>query len=219
MARIAEDFLLLLLDNPDAQPALGRAQLGRALAAALLLDLARDCRVRPAVPGDPVPAGNLVALAGPVPADPAVRPAMAMLEQGPITPAAAISRLRKRAEDDVLDQLLRSGQLHQIQLSSHRLRRNTYAWPLHRRDRVDHARSAVMAALAGGQPPDVVTAAIIALLTTVGALGAALHLDESGLPGAQQRAQQITFGTWGDGTVTGEVNLAMTAAAVLPALA
>ena len=46
MARIAEDLLLLLLDNPEAQPRLDRAALGRVLAAALILDLALECRVR-----------------------------------------------------------------------------------------------------------------------------------------------------------------------------
>ncbi len=66
------------------------------LAAALILDLAYDCRVRPALPEDPVPAGELLALAGPTPIDPAVRPAMATLSQAPITPTAAIARLRKR---------------------------------------------------------------------------------------------------------------------------
>lgn len=49
MARIAEDLLLLLLDNAAAQPAIERTKLQRLLAAAVLLDLAHDCRVRPAL--------------------------------------------------------------------------------------------------------------------------------------------------------------------------
>ena len=99
MARIAEDLLLLLLDNPAAQPSIDRSRLTRVLAAALILDLAYDCRVRPALPEDPVPPGLLVALAGPVPVDPAVRPTLAMLTQGPVTPAAAT---RLRAVPDVV---------------------------------------------------------------------------------------------------------------------
>ena len=110
MARIAEDLLLLLLDNPDAQPQLNRSRLGRALAGALILDLALDCRVRPALPDDPVSPGRLLALAGPVPLDPSVRPTLAILQQQPLTPAAAVERIRKSAEDEVLDQLLRTGQ-------------------------------------------------------------------------------------------------------------
>ena len=218
MAHIAEDLLLLLLDNESAQPRLPRSTLTRVLAAALLLDLAHDCRVRPAVPGDAAHPGHLVALAGPVPLDPAVRPALALLERGPLTADAAISTLRKRAEDDVLDQLLRSGQIHQIQLSSHRLRRNTYAWPMHDRRRIDGIRGAVGAALFGGRPPQPATAAIIALLHTIGGLGAALNIDETALAHAAHRAGEITFGDWERGPAAGDVNLAVTAATVLPAL-
>ena len=218
MARIAEDLLLLLLDNPKAQPALDRSRLSRALAAALILDLAYDCRVRPAQPHEPVAAGELIALAGPVPVDPAVRPAMAMFEQGPLSARAAIARLRKRAEDDVLDQLLRSGELHQIQLSSHRLRRNSYTWPLHDRVRVDQIRADALAALFGHHRPDAVTAAVIALLHRTGSLGAVLNLNDDGARHAAQSAEPIASGRWADGSNTGEVNLAVTAAVVLPAL-
>ncbi|HPZ93582.1 MAG TPA: GPP34 family phosphoprotein [Mycobacterium sp.] len=219
MARIAEDLLLTLLDNESAQPQLQRTALGRVLAAALILDLALGCRVRPSIPGEPAPSGTLVALAGPVPIDPAVRPALAILERGPLTPAAAIATLRKRAEDDVLDQLLRTGQIHQIQLSKQRrLRRNVYAWPMHDRTRIDGIRAAILAALFGGHRPDPVTAAVVTLLTTTGALATALHLDADRAEQAAQRAGGVTFGAGADPSTTAEVNLAVTAAAVLPAL-
>lgn len=219
MARIAEDLLLALLDNESAQPRLERSRLGRVLAAALILDLALGCRVRPALPGEPMPTGTLVALAGPIPLDPAVRPALAVIEQGALTPTAAIGKLRKRAQDDVLDQLLRTGQLHQIQLSKPRvLRRNTYAWPIHDRTRIDGVRTAMTEALFGDQRPDIVTAAVIALLGAVDGLGAALGLDSDRAREAAQRAAGVTFGSWADGSDTAQVNLAVTAASVLPAL-
>lgn len=214
MARIAEDLLLLLLDNPSAQARLDRARLARILAAALILDVGYDCRVRPALPSDPVPPGLLVALAGPVPMDPAVRQTLAVLTQGPITPMAAITKLRKHAEDDVLDQLLRTGQIHQIGLSTHRLRRNTYTWPVKNRDRVDAIRGAVQSVLFGGNRPDVVTAAIIGLLDRSGSLPAVLDLNGEN----SHRASEIAGGTWPQGSTTAEVNLALTAAVVLPAL-
>lgn len=228
MARIAEDLLLTLLDNESSQPQVERSRLGRVLAAALILDLALGCRVRPNLPGEPVPSGTLVALAGPVPMDPAVRPALAILEQGPITPAAAIGRLRKRAEDDVLDQLLRTGQIHQVQLSKqHWLRRNVYAWPMHDRARIDAIRAAMLAALFAGQHPDPATAAVLTLLTTTGALATALHLDGHQAEQAAHRARAITFSAGADPSNTAvanlavtaaEANLAVTAAAVLPVL-
>ena len=214
MARIAEDLLLLLLDNSAAQPQLDRSRLTRVLAAAVILDLSYDCRVRPALPTEPVEPGRLLALEGPVPLDPAVRPTLALLAQGPITPAAALAKIRKHAEDDVLDQLLRTGQIHQVGLSTHRLRRNTYAWPVKNRSRVDAVRYAAQAALSGQRQPDAVTAAIISLLYRVGGLNAVLDISDEGL----RRAGGITSGHWDEGSNTAEVNLALTAAAVLPAL-
>lgn len=214
MARIAEDLLLLLLDNTSARSRLDRSQLGRVLAAALILDLALQCRVRPAMPEEPVAPGELVALAGPMPLDPAVRPALAKLTQGPITPAAAIAQLRKHAEDNVLDQLLRTGQIHQVGLTAHRLRRNTYAWPVKNRDRVNSLRGAVSAALSGQHRPDAPTAAVISLLYQIGNLGAAMGTSDAGL----RRAGEIAGGSWANNSNIAEINLAATAMAVLPAL-
>lgn len=219
MARIAEDLLLLLLDNPSEQPRLQRSRLGRVLAAALILDLAHDCRVRPALPGEPVSPGDLVALSGPVPMDPAVRPTLALLEQAPIAPAAALAKLSKRAEDDVLDQLLRTGQLHQVQLTSSRLRRNTYRWPIgHSQARVDQARAALWAALLDGQRPAAVTAAIAGLLYRADGLGEVMGPDPGALRHATGRAGDIARGGWAEASSTPEVNLEITAATVLPAL-
>jgi hypothetical protein len=139
---------------------------------------------------------------------------LAQLTQGPITPAAALAKIRKHAEDDVLDQLLRTGQIHQVGLSAHRLRRNTYAWPVKDRIRVDAVRYAVQAALSGQRRPDAVTAALISLLHRIGGLAAVLDVNDDGL----RRAGEITVGPWGTGSNTAEVNLTLTAAAVLPAL-
>lgn len=219
MARIAEDLLLLLLDNPEAQPPLDRSRLGRALAGGLILDLAYDCRVRPALPEDAVPEGHLVALAGPVPADPAVRPALDLLRHQPLTPEAAVAGLRKHAEDDVLDQLLRTGQIHQVSLTEHRLRRNHYRWPVKNRARVAVARSEVLGTLFDRRPPQPVTAAVIGLLNAVGGIGAALGLNDAGVEEVGLRAAEIAFGDWVDRSDTAQVNLERTAEAVLPACA
>lgn len=218
MARISEDLLLLLLDNPSSQPQLDRSRLGRLLAAALILDLAYDCRVRPSTPGEPIPPGHLVALTGPLPMDPAVRPTLALLTHEPLTPVAAISKLRKRSEDDVLDQLLRTGQLHQIQLSAHRLRRNTYRWPVNNPARAADARAALQETLFGQKDPDPVTAVMAGLLARVDGLAAVLALDPPALQHAQMRAGEMAEGHWADNAMTAEVNLEATAAAVLPAL-
>lgn len=218
MAHIAEDLLLLLLDNADAQPRLDRAALGRTLAAGLVLDLALACRVRPAQPEDPVAAGHLIALAGPVPMDPAVRPTLALLEQQPLSPEAAIAKLRKSAEDDVLDQLLRTGQIHQISLTEHKVRRNHYRWPAKNRARVAVARADLLGALFEKRRPEPVMAAIIGLLYAADGIGAVLELNDDGVREAGRRAAEIAGGDWVDDADTAQVNLNLTAAAVLPAV-
>jgi len=219
VARIAEDLLLLLLDNASAQPGLQRAKVKRLLAAAVLLDLAYECRVRPAVAGEPVPPGRLVALAGPVPLDPVVRPALALLQQGPITPAAAIGSLSKHAEDGVLDQLLRTGQLHQLELRAGRIRRRReYTWPINNRARADRVRADLMAALFDQHRPGPSTASVVSLLSAVDGLGALLSLNERGWQWVHNRASEIASGTWVDDAKLAEVNLAVTTAAVRAAL-
>jgi len=219
MARIAEDLLLLLLDNPESQPRLDRSALGRTLAGALILDLAHDCRVRPAQPEDDVGPGRLVALAGPVPPDPAVRPAWALLQQQPLTVAAAVAALRQRSEDDVLDQLLRTGQIHQIALTRHRLRRNLYRWPVKNRARVAVARADLLGALFENRRPEPVTAALISLLHAIGGMSTVLDLNDAGVRAVALRAGEIADGAWADRSDTAQVNLKLTAAEVLPALA
>ncbi|MBB3753298.1 hypothetical protein FHT44_005817 [Mycolicibacterium sp. BK634] len=218
MARIAEDLLLLLLDNAAAQPGLEPALRQRLLAGAVLLDLAYDCRVRPALPGEPVPGDYLVVLTGPPPLDPVVRPALALLHEAPITASVAIGKLRKHTEDQVLDQLLRTGQIHQIALSQNRFRRNSYAWPLASRARVDAARSALLAALFDGHRPDPVTAGIVSLLHAVHGLGAVLSLNDRGWQWVSDRASEIASGTWVDDNKMADVNLAVATAAVRAAL-
>ena len=167
---------------------------------------------------EPLPAGNLVALAGPVPMDPAVRPALADLQSRPISVDAAIARIRKHAEDDVLDQLLRTGQIHQIALTAHRLRRNHYRWPAKNRGRVAVARSELLGALFDGRRPQPVIAAIISLLYGVDGLDAVMDLNDAGVHAVAQRADDIANGDWADRSNTAEVNLALTTAEVLPAL-
>jgi hypothetical protein len=219
MARIAEDLLLLLLDNHEEQPRLDRAPLGRVLAGALIADLALDCRVRPTLPDEALPAGHLAALAGEVPVDPTVRPTWVLLQQQPITPADTIAAMHKRAEDDVLDQLLRTGQIHQIQLTAHRLRRNHYRWPAKNRSRVAVARAELLGVLFEQRRPQAVMAAVICLLHAVHGLEVVLSLNDAGVRVVDERARDIARGGWVDRDDAAQVNLSLTLDAVLPALA
>ncbi|MGA8544967.1 MAG: GPP34 family phosphoprotein [Mycobacterium sp.] len=225
MARIAEDLALLLLDNASAQPALDRARHGRVLSAAVLLDLAYACRIRPAVDHEPVQAGQLVALIGPEPTDPVLTPALQMLLRRPMSPAVAIAKLRRQTTGVVLSELQACGHIHRVRLQGNTFSgfqgfRPVYAWPLLDRTRVDEIRTTLMSVLLEHGRPDPAMAALIALLHSVDGLRAVLSLNERAWEWALHRAGDIASGSWvrESEPELAEVNLAVTAAAIRQAL-
>ena len=219
MARIVEDLALLLLDNASARPALGGARHGRVLSAAVLLDLAHSCRIRPAVDSEPVEAGRLLVLDGPDPVDPVMTPALNLLLRRPISPAVAIAKLRRGVPATVLWQLERSGQIQQVRLPAKGFKRQR-AWPFVDRSRVTQVRAAMMSTLFDDSTPDPALASVISLLYTVDGLGAVLSLNDRGWEWVLSRAGDIASGSWvGDAEPDlPEVNLAVTTAAVRHAL-
>ena len=219
MAQIAEDLYLLLLDNASAQPALDRHRRERVLSAAVLLDLAYACRIRPAVNGEAVEPGRLIALAVSGAVDPVTEPAFQLLQRRPLRPAAAIKKLAKHTEPHVAGFLEHTGQIRRVPLADKRSD-PPCAWPLMNRQRVDFARSALLSALFDRRPPAPATAAIISLLHAVDGLGALLSLNDRGWRWVHARAGEIALGSWVDEypTAMPEVNLAVTTSAVRQAL-
>jgi Golgi phosphoprotein 3 GPP34 len=219
MAQIAEDLLLLLLDNASAQPALERHRREHVLAAAVLLDLAYACRIRPAMSEDAVEPGRLIALSAPGATDPIVEPALQLLQRRPLRPATAVKKLSRHTERDLFHHLEQTGEIRRIRLQSNRFA-HADAWPLTNRARVGRARSALLAALFDRRPPNPSTAAIVTLLHAVDGLGALLSLNDRGWRWVHARAGEIASGSWVDEypTALPEVNLAVTASAVRPAL-
>lgn len=220
MAQIAEDLFLLLLDNAESQPGLDRARRNRVLSGAVLLDLALLCRIRPTMNGEPVAPGRLVALAGPMPLDPIMDPAFDLLARRPLTPSAAVSKLRRGVQDNIAGFLEHTGQIRQVQLANHGFSHSS-SWPVVNKDRVTAARSALLSALFDREPPTPPTAAIVSLLHAVDGLGALLSLNDRGWRWVHMRASEIASGSWVDEyeTALPEMNLAVTASAVRQALA
>ena len=140
MARIAEDLLLLLLDNTSTQPCLDKPRRERILPAAVLLDLAHACLIRPAVDGDPAPAGRLIALTRRGPLDPVAEPAFRLLQRRALRPLSAIDKLRGHTEAALLNHLAGTGQIGRVELAGKRIGHN-YGWPVANRDRAAHSRS------------------------------------------------------------------------------
>jgi hypothetical protein len=219
MAPIAEDLLLLLLDNASGRPALDRARRERVLGAAVLLDLAHACRIRPSVDGEAVPVGRLLVLAGPDPADPVLDPALQLLARRPIRPKTAVAKLSRHVEPALLKQLEQAGQVGPIRLRDKRFNR-PWVWPLTDRTRVTKARAALLSALFDRDCPAPSTAAIISLLHAVDGLGGLLSLNDRGWRWVHTRAGEIAGGSWVDESPAQlpEVNLAVTLSVLRPAL-
>ena len=219
MAQIAEDLFLLLLDNADAQPGLDRSRRERVLSAAVLLDLALLCRVRPTMNGEPIRPGRLVALTGPLPLDPIMDPAFALLARRPLSPNAAVSKMRRHIQENIAQHLEHTGQIRRVRLQSKRLH-HPYAWPVTNRERVTQARAALLSALFDREPPTPSTAAIVSLLHAVDGLGTLISLNDRGWRWVHMRAGEIASGSWVDEyeTALPEMNLAVTASAMRPAL-
>jgi len=219
MAQIAEDLFLLLLDNADSQPGLDRSRRERVLSAAVLLDLALLCRVRPAINGEAVRPGRLLALAGPMPLDPIMDPAFTLLARRPMSPAAAVSKIRRHIQEDIAQHLERTGQIRRVRLQGKRFS-HPVAWPVTNRERLSLARAALLSALFDRQPPTPPTAAIVSLLHAVDGLGALLSLNDRGWRWVHMRAGEIASGSWVDEyeTALPEMNLAVTASVMRPTL-
>jgi Golgi phosphoprotein 3 (GPP34) len=224
MAHIAEDLTLLLLDNASGRPSLERERRERVLSAAVLLDLAHACRIRPALETDTVKAGRLLALQGPDLRDPVMDMALAVLRRRPMRAATAMAKLRRGIEPALLGELARAGQIQRVRVRRGVLNtglRRSYAWRFADRTRVNGTRAAVLSALFDGASPTPTTAAVISLLHAVDGFDAILSLNDRGWRWVENRAGEIANGGWvqESAAMLPAVNLAVTTSVVRPALA
>jgi Golgi phosphoprotein 3 (GPP34) len=216
---IADDLLLLLVDNAAARPALDDGRRQRLLSAAIILDLAYACRIRPAQPDDPAPAGTLVALQGDEPVSLVAGRVLRILRRQPSDAGAVITKLRGKAESELFEGLERLGLVHSVLLHTRGFRRQE-AWTLTDRTRPARARATILGCLTELRAPDPTNAAIISLLYFVDGLSSLLSFDQRGWEVVDARAGDIASGGWLDESATDlpEINLAVTAAAVRVAL-
>ncbi|MDT5010970.1 MAG: hypothetical protein QOH57_2587 [Mycobacterium sp.] len=223
MAPIAEDLLLLLLDNASGRPALARDRRQRLLGAAVLLDLAFACRVRLSFEGEPTRAGRLLQMAGADLADPILDPALHLMGHRAWKPHTAVLKLGRGVEPALLTCLERTGHIRQVRLRAKRSDAS-WAWPMVDRSRVDEIRAALFSALFDLRTPAPTTAGIISLLHHANEFTALLSLNDRGRRWVDWRAGDIAGGCWLD---EGEdesprdvpyVNLAVMTSAVRPAL-
>lgn len=218
MTLLAEDLLLLLLDDETGKPLIDSTALPRALAGAVLLELALDGVVRPAAEGEEVRKGRLVLSDGTPPEDPILAHAVAQIRDSkPLKPERAIEKIDRRLREAVLQRIVDRGWVHE---AKGRLLGifPTKVWPAVDESHERAIREELRAALVDGAAPSARVAALVSLLSAVDA--APKVIADGDRRAIKKRAKEIADGEWAGAAVrrtVEAVNAAIMVAVIIPA--
>ncbi|MCD5421509.1 GPP34 family phosphoprotein [Rhodococcus pyridinivorans] len=213
MTSIAEDLLLLLLDDESGKALVDGVKLPRVLAGAVLLELALDDVVAVDTEGEQVKKGRIAIRTEARPADPILAEAVERLGSGrPLKPTSAIEKLQKDLKEKLLARVVEQGWV-----SEDRGRIlgvfPTKKWPAIDSTHEQRVRDLIRAALIDGLTPEPRTAALIALLSAADA--APKVFPDADKRAVKKRAKEIAQGEWAAEAVrdaVASVNAAMMAA-------
>jgi hypothetical protein len=213
---LAEELLLLALDDRTGRITVG--EIDKGLAGAVLLELALLDRVRVAGKGETVRAGRLVLQPGPALEHPVLAGGLATVEgREGRKPEQVIDALGKGLRDRLADGLVDAGVLRR---EKHRVLGVFPARRLPAQDVAHEAtvREQIRAALDGATPGER-TAALIALLSALNAVTTVFDVPDK--RAARRRAREIAEGQWAAAAVRKAVEAvyAATTAAVAATVA
>ncbi|MFD6893778.1 GPP34 family phosphoprotein [Rhodococcus sp. NPDC060086] len=218
MSLLAEDLLLLALDDESGKSIVDSITLPRVLAGAVLLELVLDKVVLLDEEGMQGKKGRVV-VGGAAPADPVLADAVALLgARKPMKPAAAIEKLSKNLRDVVLERVVANGWVREERgkvLGLFPTRR----WPAVDESHERQVRSELYSVLVDGVTPSPHTASLISLLS-------ATKLAPKIFPDVDkkritERAKEISEGEWAGKAVcqaVDAVNTAIIVAVTVPAV-
>ncbi|EOM77819.1 GPP34 family phosphoprotein [Rhodococcus rhodnii] len=193
MTLLAEDLLLLLLDDETGAPLVDGTRMPRVLAGAVLLELALSDVVTPAEDGEDVKKGRLVVRRDPPDDDVLADAVTTIRERTPMKPRPAIERLAKNLQPTILERLVDAGWVREERSRVLGVFPRT-RWPevdgTHERE----LRTELRAALIDGLDPRERTAALVALLSAVGA--APKVFPDADKKALERRAKEIAQGNW-----------------------
>lgn len=198
---LAEDVLLLLIDDASGKPVVDTTRLDLALAGGMLLDLASSGRVDVAGPGQQVKAGRLLVCddrsTGDSLLDEALRRVGAV---GPRKPEKVLPALAKGLRKDLLLQLIEQGILRDQQ------RRTlgifpTHVWPAVDANHQRQLRAGLRDVLVVGRSPAPREAALVSLLHAIDQVPKVL--GDVGIPARElrRRAKDVAAGGFADQAV------------------
>jgi hypothetical protein len=219
MTLIAEDVLLLLLDDGSGKPIVDSTKLPRVLAGGLVLELAMSGVIRVSGDGEPVKKGRLVATDAPPPQDPLLyRVAHTIATASrPMTPKRAIEKLQKGLRDEVANRLVQQGFLDQQRGKVLGLFPTT-AWPARNSSYEDSVRQALYQVLVEGLSAQPRLAAVISLLSAIDATPKVVVGDKKAI---KKRAKDVADGEWAGEAVrkaVQDVNAAVMVAVMVPVI-
>ncbi|MGB3773304.1 MAG: GPP34 family phosphoprotein [Rhodococcus sp. (in: high G+C Gram-positive bacteria)] len=227
MTLIAEDLLLLLLDDGSGKPVVDSTKLPRVLAGAVILELAMNGTV--SVTGDtPVEGlphttkkGRLVVTEDSPPSDAILAEAAAAIGSAkrPMTPKSAVEKLNAQIHEQVVARVIESGFVGEEHGKILGLFPTT-SWPAKDSAHEDRVRMTLHTVLVEGFEPDPRSSAIIALLSAIDATPKVFpDVDKRDLV---KRAAHIAQGEWAGDAVrkaVHDVYSAVSVAVMVPIMA
>jgi len=217
---IAEDLLLLLLDDESGEAIVDGTRLPRVLAGAVLLELALDGYVTPAEPGEDVRKGRLAVRRDGSPDDPILARALEVIRAArrPMTPETAIEKLDTEIRVAVFERVIDRGWVRENRRKILGIFPST-SWPALDESHECDVRRVLEQVLVEGLDPDPRTAALVSLLSAVDA--AARAFPDADRKAIRKRAKEIADGEWAGAAVrkaVDAINTAIFVAVMVPSM-
>ncbi|MDH6676450.1 hypothetical protein M2284_000638 [Rhodococcus sp. LBL1] len=217
---IAEDLLLLLLDDESGGPVVDGTRLPRVLAGAVLIELALDGYVTPAEDGEDVKKGRLAARQETNPGDPILARAVEVIRESrrPMKPETAIEKLDTEIREAVFERVIDRGWVRENRRKILGIFPSK-TWPAVDESHERGVRRDLEQVLVEGLDPNPRTAALISLLSAVDAV--AKVFPDADRKAIRKRAKDIAEEEWAGAAVrkaVDAINTAVFVAVMVPAM-
>ncbi|KQU39298.1 MULTISPECIES: GOLPH3/VPS74 family protein [unclassified Rhodococcus (in: high G+C Gram-positive bacteria)] len=221
MTLIAEDLLLLLLDDGTGKPVVDSTKLPRVLAGAVILELAMDGTVSVAGDNETTKKGRLAVSGARTVSDPILERAVEAIETAkrPMTPKSAVEKLHKDIREQVVARVVERGFVGEEKSKVLGLFPTT-TWPTLDSSHEDRVRETLHSVLIDGLDPDARTSAAVALLSAIDATHKVF--PDADKRAVKNRAKDIAQGEWASDAVrkaVQDVYTAVTVAVMVPVMA
>ncbi|MGV8875046.1 MAG: GOLPH3/VPS74 family protein [Rhodococcus sp. (in: high G+C Gram-positive bacteria)] len=219
MTLIAEDLLLLLLDDHSGKPLADSTKLPRVLAGALVVELAMEGALRITGPDEQIKKDHVV-VAGAPPAESLLRRVFDLVASAsrPMKPQKVIEKSQKNLTKELAARLVAQGFVSENQQKVWGLFPTT-TWPARDTSREKVLRDSLRSALVDGTTPEPHSAALISLISAVDLTHKVITDADKKL--LKKRAKEIAEGEWAGAAVrkaVSDVNAAVTAAVMVPVI-